>query len=131
MSNGNYIGQVLAFPLGVNVQESLQLNPIIQSIEESIRIILQTPLGERLYQPDFGSRLKELVFAPMNIQTLLLAKFYTQNALQQWEHRIMVDGICAEADPVRGRIDIVIEYRPRDSYEKRSLVYPLYLIPQS
>jgi uncharacterized protein len=131
MSNGKYIGQGLAFPLGVNVQDSLQQSPIIQSIEESIRIILRTPLGERLYQPDFGSRLEELVFAPMNIQTLLLAKFYTQNALEQWEPRIVVDGICAEADPVRSRIDIVIEYRPRDSYEKRSLVYPLYLIPQS
>jgi uncharacterized protein len=126
-NNQAYIGEGWAFPLGVSVQGNLQISSINQNIEESMRIILQTRLGERVYRPDFGSRLEELIFAPMNTQTLLLARLYTQEALEKWEPRIVVDGVYAEPDPVRGRVDIRIEYHPKDSHEDRSLVYPFYL----
>jgi uncharacterized protein len=122
-----YLGEGWAFPLGVSVQGNLQISSINQNIEESMRIILQTRLGERVYRPDFGSRLEELIFAPMNTQTLLLARLYTQEALEKWEPRIVVDGVYAEPDPVRGRVDIRIEYHPKNSHEDRSLVYPFYL----
>lgn len=126
-NNQAYLGEGWAFPLGVSVQGNLQISSINQNIEESMRIILQTRLGERVYRPDFGSRLEELIFAPMNTQTLLLARLYTQEALEKWEPRIIVDGVYAEPDPVRGRVDIRIVYHPKDSHEDRSLVYPFYL----
>jgi uncharacterized protein len=126
-----YLGQGWAFPLQVSIQGNLQLSPAIKSIEESIQIILRTQLGERVYRPDFGSRLGELAFAPMNTQTLLLARLYTQEALEKWEPRIVVDAVNAEPDPVRGRVDIIVEYHPRETHEQRSLVYPFYLLPPS
>jgi uncharacterized protein len=129
--NQTYLGQGWAFPPRVSVQGNLQVSPTIQSIEESIPIILRTQLGERVYRPDFGSRLGELIFAPMNTQTLLLARLYTQEALEKWEPRIVIDAIRTEPDPVRGRLDIVIEYHPKATHEQRSLVYPFYLMPQS
>ena len=128
-SNQDHLGYGFAFPLRVNVQGNVQLSPKVHSIEESIQIILRTQLGERVYRPDFGCRLGELVFAPMNTQTLLLARMYTQEALEKWEPRIVVDAVRTELDPVRGRLDIIIEYHPRDSHETRSLVYPFYLTP--
>ncbi|MEM7579518.1 MAG: GPW/gp25 family protein [Mastigocoleus sp.] len=128
-SNQNHLGYGFAFPLRVNVQGNIQLSPKVQSIEESIQIILRTQLGERVYRPDFGCRLGELVFAPMNTQTLLLARMYTQEALEKWEPRIVIDSVRTEPDPIKGRLDILIEYHPRDSHETRSLVYPFYLTP--
>ncbi|MEM7713572.1 MAG: GPW/gp25 family protein [Cyanobacteria bacterium P01_A01_bin.68] len=130
-ANRDYLGQGWAFPLRVSVQGNLQISPKIKSIEESIQIILRTQLGERVYRPDFGCRLGELVFAPMNTQTLLLAKMYVQEALEKWEPRIIVDAVRAEPDPVRDRLDINVEYHPTDSHESRSFVYPFYLLPDN
>ncbi len=122
-----HLGTGLAFPLRVTLQGSPQLSSEIRNIEESIAIILGTKIGERVYRPDFGSRLFELAFAPMNTQTLLLIRLYVEEALTMWEPRIVVDAVRTEADPVRGRVDITIDYHPKDSHDYRSLVYPFYL----
>ena len=131
-----YIGTGLAFPLTVNLQASVQLSSDTQNIDESIRIILSTKLGERKYRPDFGSRLDELVFAPMNTETLLLIRLYVQEALERWEPRIILDGVYVEVatsnftqkpEPELGRLNIMIQYHPKGSHDARSLVYPFYL----
>ena len=126
----DYIGTGLGFPLQVNVQGGIQLSAGTPNIEESIVIILRTDLGERVYRPNFGSRLSELVFEPMNVQTLLLIRFYVEEALEMWEPRIILKEVRADPDPVRGRVDIEIIYQPKNSHDTRSLVYPFYLAPE-
>ncbi len=127
----DHLGQGIAFPLGVTVQGGLKLSATERNLEDSIRIILGTSLGERIYRPDFGCRLSELVFAPLNTQTLLLIRLYVEEALIKWEPRITVLEVRADPDPVRGRADIEIHYRPKASHDSRSLVYPFYLLPPS
>ena len=126
-----YLGQGWAFPLRVNVQGSLQLSAAAPNVEEAIPIILRTHLGERVYRPEFGSRLSDLTFAPMNTQTLLLLRLHVQEALEKWEPRIALINIATEPDPMQGRVDIRIDYSLRDSHDRRSLVYPFYLLPNS
>jgi phage baseplate assembly protein W len=132
----DYLGKGLAFPLQINVQANLRLSADISNIEESIRIILGTKLGERVYRPDFGSRLDELVFAPMNTETLLLIRLYVEEALERWEPRIDLDRVVVEVaasllNPIsgseQGRLNIIIQYRPKNAHGYRSLVYPFYL----
>jgi len=125
----DYLGRGLSFPLRGNLQGSLQLSADIRNIEESIGLILGTKVGERVYRQNFGSRLSELAFAPMNTQTLLLIRVYVEEALKMWEPRIILDGVYTEPDPIRGRVNIIIEYHPKDSHDTRSLVYPFYLQP--
>lgn len=125
----SHIGQGIGFPLKTNVQGSLQLSQETQNLEESIHLILRTSLGERVYRPDFGSRLSELVFAPLNTQTLLLLRLYVEEALVAWEPRIDLVEILTDPDPVRGRVDITIRYHPKGNHDLRSLVYPFYLLP--
>lgn len=124
----DYIGQGFSFPLGVTIQGSFPLSQDIKNIEESIALILGTKLGERIYRPDFGSRLSELVFAPLNSETLVRLRLYVQEALEMWESRIIIEGIYAEPDPVQGRINVLIAYRPKESYDSHSLIYPFYLM---
>ncbi|HAX74582.1 MAG TPA: baseplate protein [Cyanobacteria bacterium UBA11372] len=126
----DYIGAGLAFPIQVNVQGGIQLSASTPNIEESIIIILRTDLGERVYRPNFGSRLSELVFEPMNVQTLMLIRLYVEEALEMWEPRIILKEVRADPDPVRGRVDIEIVYQPKNSLDTRSLVYPFYLAPE-
>jgi phage baseplate assembly protein W len=123
----DYIGAGLGFPLQVNVQGGMQLSTGTPNIEESMVIILRTDLGERVYRPNFGSRLSELVFEPMNVQTLMLIRLYVEQALEMWEPRIILKEVRADPDPIRGRVDIEIVYQPKNSLDTRSLVYPFYL----
>lgn len=128
-STNPYIGAGFAFPINLNVQGSLQLSGSTPNLEESIRIILGTRLGERVYRPNFGSRLSELVFEPMNTRVLLLIRLYVKEALEIWEPRIIVQDVVTEPDPIRGRVDIEIIYQVKDSLDLRSMVYPFYLQP--
>lgn len=125
----SHIGRGIGFPLKTTVQGSLQLSAEGQNLEESIHLILRTNIGERVYRPEFGSRLSELVFAPLNTNTLLLLRLYVEEALNAWEPRIELDEILTDPDPVRSRVDITINYHPKASHDLRSLVYPFYLVP--
>ncbi|MEO1353825.1 MAG: GPW/gp25 family protein [Cyanobacteria bacterium J06635_15] len=123
------LGTGVAFPMRMSVQGGLQLSSARQNLAESIRIILSTKPGERVYRPNFGCRLSELTFAPMNPNTLLMIRLYVESALTQWEPRIVVDQVLTQPEPERGRVDITIHYHPKDTHDRRSLVYPFYLLP--
>ncbi len=126
-----YLGTGWTFPVKINLQGTFKLSAAGQNIKESIAIILGTKLGERVYRPNFGCRLSELAFAPMNSQTLLLIRLYVREALEMWEPRIVLDRVYTEPNPREGRVNIIIEYHPKDTYDSRSLVYPFYLTPST
>jgi hypothetical protein len=128
-SDRTYLGNGFSFPFQVNLQGGVQLSHTTRSVEESIWIILRTDLGERVYRPDFGSRLSELAFMPLNSQTLILIRLYVQEALERWEPRILLEEVLTNPDTVLGRVDITVNYRLVDTYDRRSLVYPFYLVP--
>lgn len=124
------IGAGFAFPAAVNVQGSIQLSADSPNLEESIRIILGTKLGERVYRPNFGSRLSELVFEPMNSHTMALIRLYVEEALELWEPRITLRQVVTEPEGKlgqSGRVNIHILYSPKDDVDTRSMVYPFYL----
>ncbi len=123
-----YLGTGWAFPLQLSLQGGIQLSSAAQKVKESIWIILRTSLGERLYRPDFGSRLSELAFEPLNSTTMIQIRLYVSEALEVWEPRIEIDRVDTEPDPVRGRVDIIINYRLKDYPDLQSFVYPFYLL---
>lgn len=125
-----YLGTGLSFPLQTNVQGGLKLSSEAQKVKESIWLILRTDLGERLYRPDFGCRLSELAFAPLNNDTLLRMRIYVLEALQKWEPRIEVDEVRADPDATTGRVNIVIDYSLKSHPDPYSFVYPLYLVSE-
>ncbi|MGK7891973.1 MAG: GPW/gp25 family protein [Leptolyngbyaceae cyanobacterium] len=121
------VGEGWGFPMRMTVQGGFQLSHDHRSLEESISIILGTRLGERVYRPDFGSRLHELVFAPLNDETLLLAQIYAREALQQWEARILIEAVSSTPVPETASLNILVNYRIRKTYHRHSFVYPFYL----
>lgn len=127
----DYLGTGWSFPLKTDLQGGMSLSAADQKVREAILIILQTELGERRYRPDFGCRLSELTFAPMNSKTLFLMRLYVQEALETWEPRINLEEVVTEPDPILGRVNIIINYRLKSNYELGSLVYPFYLTQSS
>jgi len=100
-------------------------------IEQALRIILGTSRGERPMRPDFGCRIHELIFSPINANTTGLVAHYVEEALGWWEPRIEVREVDVAPDPDDpARLTITVGYQIKASHQERSLVYPFYVIPE-
>ena len=98
--NKDFLGQGLAFPLQVNPRGEIALAKGERDIEQSIRIILETMPGERVMRPEFGCRIWELVFAPLDATTEGLLIHYVDEALTRWEPRIELREVLVSEDPL-------------------------------
>src|SRR5690349_6746886 len=97
----DFLGTGWAFPPRPDGRGGLGVASGYQDIEQAIRIILSTPIGQRVMRPTFGSRLHELLFAPAGPDTFGLAELYVTEALGFWEPRIDVLDVTASTDPAR------------------------------
>lgn len=126
----DFMGSGWSFPPRLNSRGGIALVSNEEKIAQSIRVILSTPIGQRVMRPTFGSRLHELIFAPANPETFGLAEMYVQDALNFWEPRIELMDVSASADEARsGTLLITIRYQIKATHDERSLVYPFYQIP--
>lgn len=126
----DFLGSGWAFPVAVDQRGRIALASQETDIEQSIRMILLTPKGQRMMRPDFGCHIHELVFAKNDGTTAGLAVHYVNEALNMWEPRIRVLEVKAltdETDPSRLLIDI--SYEIKATLDRRSLVFPFYTIP--
>lgn len=99
-----------------------------ESVEQGIRIVLSTPLGERVMRPNFGCAIHDLVFAPNSATTRGIAESHVREALLRWEPRIEVlDVQAAESDEGDEVLLIRVHYRVHMTDSRFNLVYPFYL----
>ncbi len=85
----------------------------IDHLRQSVRDILTTPVGSRVMRRDYGSRLFQLVDAPINNSTLLSIYAESIGALARWEPRLKVTAVTVEnAAPGRVVLNVAGEYLP-------------------
>lgn len=63
----------------------------LDSIYQSIGNILGTPRNTRLFLPEFGSTLEDLLFEPMDEETVSSLYDAIVLAIQEWEPRVTLD----------------------------------------
>ena len=125
------IGHGWAFPPKIDAQGGLALTSTSSEIQQAIVIILSTSPGQRVMRPTFGCRLHELVFAPNNSLTAAQARRYVEEAIGMWEPRVRLIRVDVQPDPSdHARLLIEVDYQIKASHDRRSLVYPFYLIPE-
>lgn len=137
------VGKGWNFPITLGRDQTIQLTNEDNEIQQAIRIILGTMPGERVMRPEFGSRIHELVFEPLNEETRSRARRYVIAALERWEPRIILTKVEILTEPGNqlpshlsfnwekdeGCLLIVMYYQIKTTRDERSLVYPFYLIP--
>lgn len=85
----------------------------LDHLRQSIRDILTTPIGSRVMRREYGSRLFQLIDAPMNRSTLLDLYAATAEALDRWEPRMKVESVQAvSAEPGRVELTVTGTYLP-------------------
>jgi phage baseplate assembly protein W len=131
LDESSFNGQGWSFPVGVSYRGGVALSSGLRDVEESIRLILGTPLGERRMRPQFGCAVHALAFATNDPTTHGLIRHYVLEALALWEPRIEVVEVRVAADPeLPARLFVDIGFTLRATNQRRNLVYPFYLIPE-
>lgn len=88
--------------IGIDAQTGAALSGI-DHLRQSIRDILTTRIGSRVMRRAYGSRVPEIVDAPLNAETLVDLYAETVAALVTWEPRIDVQQVSASF-PAPGRV---------------------------
>ena len=123
-----FIGRGWSFPPEFDKAASgVTMRTGLRDIEESLRIIFTTVLGERIMNPLFGCSLDDNVFEVMNTSRVAYIENQVRTAIIYHEPRIDADQITVEHDQLEGRLTIAIGYKVRGSNSRFNFVYPYYI----
>jgi phage baseplate assembly protein W len=128
MAQSSFLGKGWRFPILPDVTRSLGYVEGDANVEQSLHILLMTQLGERVMRSDFGTQAPRLVFSPGSVQYLRLLENTIKDAVRDWEPRVDLDNVLAEADPVNEfKVTVSIRYTVRQTNNSFNLVFPYYL----
>ncbi len=125
-----FLGRGIHFPFRSSertggTEESSDLD----RIRESILQILETRPGERLMRPEFGSRVKDLVFEQNDAVLKGLLRFHITDAIKRWEKRVTVTNVSFDDSSETtdaNRLLVRIAYRVIQSQVEGNMVFPFY-----
>jgi phage baseplate assembly protein W len=80
------------------------------SVNRSIRNLLLTNRGERLYQPDIGSDIQQLLFEPMIASTGDLIRKFVETTISTYESRAKVLDVRVAAYEDQNAYAVTISY---------------------
>jgi phage baseplate assembly protein W len=130
----DFLGKGLKFPfMFQSVSGGTEVSTVTSRehhhIKESILQILGTRPGERLMNPEFGSRLHDLVFERSDEVLKGLIRHYVIDAIKRWEKRIIITGVTFDDSPQhidRNLLLARISYRIISNNAYGNLVYPYH-----
>ncbi len=127
----DFIGRGWSFPVQMNARGGILLNTGVDEINASLRMIIGTAQGERVMRPQFGCRIWDLLFQPIDANTIGQIEVAVREAIQQWEPRIDLVEVKPVPDPEHdGLVNVEISYVMRPTNDTRNLVFPFYVIPR-
>jgi hypothetical protein len=128
MAQSLFLGKGWRFPILPDASGCLGFIEGDANVEQSVHILLMTQLGERVMRSDFGTQAPRLVFSPGSTQYLRLLENTIREAVVNWEPRIDLTSVTAEADPTDTyRVTVSISYTVRQTNTSTNLVFPYYL----
>ena len=117
-----------------DIDLSLVANPVTKDIAElenekaigqSIRNILSTDNGERLFRPDLGAGIRQMLFEPMNAFTEAKMQTAIESAIEAQEPRVVVQSVNISADEDNYKYDIFIMCIVKNTQQEIEVVQTL------
>ena len=81
-----------------------------QAVKESIKNLILTNRGERLFQPEVGCSIRELLFENFTPDTIITAKEAIRTTLENYEPRAGIIGIDVLGDIDGNTLNIIITF---------------------
>ena len=91
------------------------------AVKRAIVGILKTNFNERMFQPEFGSNIRALLFEPMNPITEQRIKTEVEEAVKRHEPRAQVIGITVTAQEEQNRYLVNILFNVSSEAEPQKL----------
>ncbi len=128
--NKRFMGHGFSFPFRVDpATNRIAMSSAEQDVEEAIRIILRTNLGERVMLPEFGTSAGDFLFSDDRAERVAALEESVREALDQWEPRITDIEVTADRDgSSKGILAINIQYTLRVTNNQFNMVYPFYMM---
>jgi phage baseplate assembly protein W len=124
----DFRGSGWRFPVVPSAGGGLGYSTGDENITQSLVILLQTVVGERVMRADFGTSVPDMLFDPDSDQNLQRLEIAVSDAVRQWEPRVDVESVAAtrvaDADTA---VEVSVTYRILASNTKQNLVFPYYL----
>jgi phage baseplate assembly protein W len=126
----DFLGRGWAYPLRLDGSGGFALAEGEDDVEQAIRLILGTAVGERPMRPEYGCGIHDMIFDSIDASLVGRVAIDVRASLTRWEPRIEVVDVDAAPHPVDSHVLLIsIGYRIRSSNDRRNLVFPFYSIP--
>ena len=93
----------------------------VSAVKSAIVSILKTNHNERMFQPEFGSNIRALLFEPMNPITEQRMKTEVENAIRNHEPRAEILGITVTGQEEQNRYLVSILFNVSSEAEPQKL----------
>jgi uncharacterized protein len=94
---------------------------------QSLQILFDTSVGERVMLPEYGCNLRDYLFAPLNVSLLSFLEDLIRQAIIQFEPRLKLLELILTPDEFEGRLFITVVGLVRSTNTRFNQVYPFYL----
>jgi uncharacterized protein len=124
----SFLGRGWAFPVSFDKgANNVALAAEEEDIRQSLIILLNTSLGERVMLPEYGANMENLLFESINVTTASIIINRIKRAILFHEPRVKVDEIDMRPLPEEGKIEVSVDYNIIATNNRRNLVFPFYL----
>lgn len=127
--NKSFMGRGFSFPFSVDPSTGrIAMSSAEEDVEQAIRIILRTNIGERVMLPEFGTAAGEFLFSDKRDERITALEYSVREALEHWEPRIKDIEVHASPDNGSGILELNITYTLRVTNNQFNMVYPFYMM---
>lgn len=124
-----FLGRGWGFPVEFNPNsKQVLLAENEEDIRQSLIILLNTTIGERVLRPEYGCNMEDLLFEALNVTTATMITNRIKRAILFHEPRIKTDDIDLRPDYQEGRVEVLISYTIISTNNRQNLVYPYLFI---
>lgn len=124
----DYFGRGWSYPPVFDAdQAEVLMTKGVEDINNSIKIIITTRLGERIMQPKFGCAMDDFVFETLDSSTTKFIEDMIRTAIIYHEARIDLEEVQLDLNNGSGTLNIAIYYKLRNANSRFNFVFPYYL----
>lgn len=125
-----FLGRGWAFPPHFIIREYHQNTAMVEEdedIRQSLKILLSTIPGERIFRPEYGCNTKSWVFSKMNTTQITLIIDEIEQAVLNGESRVSLEKIeISDQNYKEGKFFIELFYSVKQTNSRSNIVFPFY-----
>lgn len=123
----DFLGRGWDFPPTFTVAGGVRMVEGLSDVQQSLRILLSTTIGERLLHPTFGSDLRRFVFEPLSASIEARIRDLVETAILYFEPRVVLEAVHVHAEPAEGRLELHVSYAVPATNTRANMVLPYAL----